>query len=111
MNLLDHSVSFRGSAASGPVAAGPACRIPKIIHQTWKTVNVQAQFEKRIKSWIQRNPGNYTDKIAGINKYQVTLIALVLKYDGSTRMGISVLDQRGLQRAGHHRVSAALSNV
>ena len=35
----------------------PSCEIPKIIHQTWKTVMVTRMSAERIKTWVDHNPG------------------------------------------------------
>ena len=49
----DHSYIRKSNSK---IVGKPSCKIPKIIHQTWKTGQVQAQFAARIKSWIRRNP-------------------------------------------------------
>ncbi|XP_064629555.1 uncharacterized protein LOC135488728 [Lineus longissimus] len=36
---------------------GKNARIPRIIHQTWKTHDVPKQFTEYAKTWVQHNPG------------------------------------------------------
>ena len=39
-----------------PPRQPPRCRVPHIVHQTWKDREVQKTFEPRIASWIHKNP-------------------------------------------------------
>ena len=33
------------------------CRVPRVVHQTWKTTKVDGKFRHNVRSWLLRNPG------------------------------------------------------
>ena len=57
---LRHPAPAAAAATTPPPAPPPRqpprCRVPHIVHQTWKDREVQKTFEPRITSWIHKNP-------------------------------------------------------
>jgi hypothetical protein len=53
--------SFTQPQASSPPPPSPApraiCQVPHVLHQTWKSREVQSLFVPRITSWFKVNPG------------------------------------------------------
>ena len=46
-----------GAATRRSSPALPGCRIPRIIHQTWKSARVRPAFAQNIEAFVRRNPG------------------------------------------------------